>query len=271
MAGDDLGKAINKELERADIILLLVSPDFLNSDYCYDIEVTRAMARHQNGEARVIPVILRHCDWHSAPFGQLLAAPKDGKPVQSWPDLDEAFLDIVKQIRAALPRQKQPSKSPSTAPASEVPQKTEPRSSNLRLRKNFTEADRDRFLDDAFTFIAKFFENSLGELKDRNEQLEFSFKRIDANRFTAVLYRSGTAIARCKITLGGIFGKGIAYSHNDQASDGSMNENLRVESDDRGLFLRAMGFGTFGSEAEKHLTFEGAAEYFWSMFLDRAQ
>ena len=102
-AGDEFGNSISAQLEQADVILLLVSPEFLASKYCYEIEMARAMERHDAGDARVIPVILRHCDWHAAPFGKLLAAPRDGKPVKSWPDIDEAFFDVVKMIRAALP------------------------------------------------------------------------------------------------------------------------------------------------------------------------
>lgn len=90
---------IDEHLNSADIILLLISSAFLASDYCYDIEVKRAMERHENREAHVIPVILRACDWHSAPFGKLQAFPKDGKPVKQWPDQDVAFLDIAKGIR----------------------------------------------------------------------------------------------------------------------------------------------------------------------------
>ena len=78
---------------------MLTSSAFLASDYCYDIEVKRAMERHEAGEARVIPVILRACDWHSAPFGKLQAFPKDAKPVKQWPDQDVAFLDIANGIR----------------------------------------------------------------------------------------------------------------------------------------------------------------------------
>lgn len=90
-AGNDLVGEISDHLEEADIVLLLVSPDFLNSDYCYDIEMQRALEKHRQGEARVIPIILRHCDWHPAPFGKLLALPTDGKPVVKFPDRDEAF------------------------------------------------------------------------------------------------------------------------------------------------------------------------------------
>src|SRR4051794_26116953 len=112
-SGDDFADKISDALERADIILLLVSANFIASYYCYGIEMTRALERHRAGEARVIPVILSPCDWLSAPFGSIQATPKNGRPIVSWPDLDEAFLDVVKQIRAALPKS---ATSPSTKP-----------------------------------------------------------------------------------------------------------------------------------------------------------
>ena len=91
--GEEIGGEIDRHLESADIILLLVSPDFLNSDYCYDIEMKRAMERHERGEARVIPIILRPCDWQSAPFGGLKALPADGNPVSKHQSLDDAFVE----------------------------------------------------------------------------------------------------------------------------------------------------------------------------------
>jgi len=268
MAGDEFEGRIGNEIDRADIVLLLVSPDFLASDYCYDVEVRRAMDRHLAGETRVIPVILRPCDWHPAPFGKLLAAPKDGKPIMSWPDLDEAFLDVVRMIRAALPASPRHELSIGKKPNSV---ESGPRSSNLRLRKDFTEADRDKFLEDAFAFMTKFFENSLAELKQRNQGIEFRFKRIDADHFTAVVYRNGSAVSRCKIALGGTLGRGITFSYNDQAADGSINESLAVQADSQGLFLKALGMAHFEDDKDKHLTFEGAAEYYWAMFISRLQ
>ena len=70
-AGTELGNAIDQNLNEADVILLLISPDFINSDYCYEREMLRAIQRHDRLEARVIPIILRPCDWHSLPFGEL--------------------------------------------------------------------------------------------------------------------------------------------------------------------------------------------------------
>jgi hypothetical protein len=100
-AGQEFDKSISQYLESADIILLLISADFLASDYCYEREMRRALERHEAGEARVIPVILHACDWQHSPFGKLLAVPTDARPVSKWPDQNEAFLDIVQAIRQA--------------------------------------------------------------------------------------------------------------------------------------------------------------------------
>ncbi len=77
-AGDEWKQKIDENLERADIILLLISSDFIASDYCYDKEMGRAMERHSQKEARVIPVIVRDVNWRIAPFAELQALPKDG-------------------------------------------------------------------------------------------------------------------------------------------------------------------------------------------------
>ena len=101
-AGTEWEKAIDENLNTAQIILLLVSPDFMNSDYCYSIEMKRALERHVAGEARVIPVILRPVDWKKSPLGKLQALPKDGKPVTSWLDQDEAFFNVAEGIRKVV-------------------------------------------------------------------------------------------------------------------------------------------------------------------------
>jgi internalin A len=107
LAGEEWKDKIDDNLNRADIILLLISADFIASDYCYDIEMKRAMERHEAGEAKVIPVILRKNNWHSAPFGKLQALPKDGQPINLWNDRDSAWADVAtsieRVIKASLP------------------------------------------------------------------------------------------------------------------------------------------------------------------------
>ncbi len=101
-AGKEWNGEINEHLNSADVILLLISSDFLASAYCYDVEMKRAMERHEAGDARVVPVILRACDWTGAPFSRLQAFPKDALPVKKWVDRDEAFLDVAEGIRKAV-------------------------------------------------------------------------------------------------------------------------------------------------------------------------
>lgn len=101
-AGGEWEVQISEHLNRAHIILLLISSDFLASDYCYDVEMSQALKRHEAGDARVIPIILRDVDWMRSPFGKLQALPTDARPVTSWPNQDEAFANIARGIRAAV-------------------------------------------------------------------------------------------------------------------------------------------------------------------------
>jgi ABC-type branched-subunit amino acid transport system substrate-binding protein len=98
-AGEDWKNKIDRHLESANIILLLISSDFLNSDYHYDIELKRALERHESKEARVIPVILRAVDLRGSPFEKLSALPENGKAITSWDNEDEAFTNVVKGLR----------------------------------------------------------------------------------------------------------------------------------------------------------------------------
>lgn len=276
VAGDDFAAGISRELEASDIILLLVSPDFLNSDYCYGVEMGRALERHREGTARVIPVILRPCDWQATPLKGLLATPTDGKPVIKFAVRDDAFLEITKAIRAAAEARAGPVK-PATMPVPAAASQANPsaealRSSNLRIRKTFTERDKDRFLDESFEFMARFFESSVGELEARNADLEASFKRIDATRFTAAVYRGGKAAARCQIRFGGHFGRGISYSSTDNVDDNSFNEAMSIEVGEQALTLKPLGMPMFGSSSRgSHLSQEGAAEYYWGLFIEPLQ
>jgi SIR2-like domain/TIR domain len=103
-AGEERDRVLIEHLENAKIILLLVSADFLASDFCYDVEMQRAIERHKGGEARVIPIILDACDWEGAPFGKLASLPQSGRPVTSWVNQSEAFTDIARGIRREVER-----------------------------------------------------------------------------------------------------------------------------------------------------------------------
>lgn len=281
VAGEAIDQAIDAELERADIILLLVSSSFIASDYCFSKEMARALERHERGEARIVPVIVRNCDWHSAPFGKLKAVPKDGKPIASWAHPDDAYTDVAREVRSLVESLgatreggRQPV-SPVCAVEGGVASKGEtlPRSGNLRVKQQFSELDRSRFLDATYQFIVRYFDGSLTEFAKRNSDVETHFQKVDAVSFTAVVYRNGKRVSSCAVRLNGAGSPngGITYSQDSSRTDGNgYNERLSVEADDQSLFLRTMGMASGGGDKGK-LSQEGAAEVLWGMLVGPLQ
>ncbi|MGX9312515.1 TIR domain-containing protein [Pantoea ananatis] len=93
---------IDHYFSQADIILLLISSDFIASDYCYQVEMTNALERHKRGDAAIIPVILRECAWHQLPFGSIMAATVDGKPITRFAGHDEDYVEIFNAVSRAI-------------------------------------------------------------------------------------------------------------------------------------------------------------------------
>jgi TIR domain len=101
-AGTEWTGQINENLESSQIVLLLVSADFLASEYCYGVELTHVLELHEEGRLRVIPILLRPCDWRSAPFANFAVLPSNGTPVIIWKNMDDAFVSIINSIRDAI-------------------------------------------------------------------------------------------------------------------------------------------------------------------------
>jgi hypothetical protein len=91
--------SIQKYLDEAELILLLISADFLASDFCWDRELQRAMERHDRGDAKVVPVFIQPCDWKGAPFGKLQGVPKDAVPICDFKTPAHGFTEAAKTIR----------------------------------------------------------------------------------------------------------------------------------------------------------------------------
>ena len=121
--GQQWDEAIDAQLTRADLILLLVSKDFLNSDYIWGKELAVAIARAERGDASVVPVLLRAVDIEDAPFAKLQGLPTDLRPVTSWPNRDEAWTDVAKGIRRTVEgiQKRWASAPPPPAPAPSAP------------------------------------------------------------------------------------------------------------------------------------------------------
>jgi len=122
-AGTKWNQEIQEAMETADIILLLVSPRFMASSYIHEVELRHAIEREQQGTARVIPIILKPCDFQDTMIEDLQALPQDAKPITKWEDQDEAFVNVVSGLRRVidtLSRQRQSSPQTVTTPAAKV-------------------------------------------------------------------------------------------------------------------------------------------------------
>jgi hypothetical protein len=277
LAGNGLKEEIDQNLIESNLILLLVSPDLLASDYCCSKEMQKALEMRSQGVAWVIPIILDHCDWKNTPLKNLLACPQDGKPVSDYPNPNKAFSEIAQEIRRVIDEisEKQPKISKpvsidnSATPESKVKSVVVDniRSGNLRIKKKFTDYEKDTLKKDAFEYIAKYFNNSLEELKQRNSDITYIYDK-ESNKFYATIYRSGSEIASCLIMnrVGNNYWGGITYSYNKD--EHSMNSSLDVEDNGCSLFLIPQLSMTGKNEP---LSKKGAAEFYWSMFIERLQ
>jgi hypothetical protein len=149
-AGDALDPSILGHLEAADLIPMLISSDFINSDYCYGKEMTRALERHKAGQARAISIICRPCEFRGLPFAVFVLLPTDAKAVSTWTDQDSAWLDVVRGIRKAIaPTAASPVAQTSTKGQSAAA----PRPVSIgaiRLPKRFNDLGKHDFLVEAF-------------------------------------------------------------------------------------------------------------------------
>ncbi len=277
LAGKDLNKEIDQNLLESNLFLLLVSPDFLASDYCCSNEMQKAIEMRSQGVAWVIPIILEHCDWKNTPLRDLRACPQDGKPVSDYPNPNKAFNEIVNDIRMIIEeisKKQTKTKQKVLKESYVIPKsKSQPivvdniRSSNLRIKKKFTDYEKDTFKKNTFEYIEKYFNNSLEELIMRNPDIKYMFEKGE-NRFYATIYRSGSEIESCLIInrVGSDSWGGITYSH--EKNENSISSSLNVEDDGYSMFLIPR-LSMTGSQEK--LSEKGAAELYWSMLIERLQ
>lgn len=277
-AGKPIDDEIDLNLEAAAIILMLASPYFLASDYCYERELKRALERHERGEARVIPVILEPCDWQNSPLGKLRATPADGKPVSKHANIHDGLLEVARDVRDVINElvegmEEIEDVTEEPTPAADLTDgRAIIRSSNLRVRHAFSDRERDDYLVDAFRYIRVYFENSLAELAARNDDIDVRFYEIHGGRFTASVYAQGNRSSACAVWLEreGVLGAGIYFARSTGEGTNSFSESLSVDDDGHALLLKPTMSLAMGS-ADSDLTLQGGAEHLWAMFMKPLQ
>ncbi len=100
--GQEQKREIENQLKEADLILLLISQNFISSDDCYGIELGKALRRYADGKARIVPILLRPCTWNGLRFSTFQVLPRNEKPVTLWSKQDVAFQQIVQEIETIV-------------------------------------------------------------------------------------------------------------------------------------------------------------------------
>lgn len=159
------------------------------------------------------------------------------------------------------------SRNSSTGRIHTPPQETLGTASKRKTLGDFSDADREIFLDECFEQIAASFANTLLDFQSNESAVQTKFKRVDATKFTAVIFQNGRSSARCKIVLGGGgMPLAITYSGNDNPIDNSFNEALSVKADKEGLYLNPTGMQFVNLTGRQRMDKSKAFEYLWELF-----
>ena len=264
---DKIAGEIRNELDRSEIFLALVSPDYLASQYCYEKEFQHALELARSGRLRLIPVILEPCDWLSSPLSEFMALPRDGKPISEWTNVNIAYLDVVSGLRRIVQH------APNQAP---VPERTEPAhpTRQIKLQRDFDAIERLQFADGAFNTIKEYFRAAAAELAQVSDELRTHFEEMSPTAFTCSLVnRAKQRGGESHITVHNMKGRQgygeIIYSQDRYAETKTMNGVFNVEADDYNLFLSDSGF-SWNKKDSSRLSPERAAETLWNDFVSRA-
>ena len=269
LAGGELDAEIERELEASDLFLLLVSPDFIASDYCVEREMRRALERHAAGTARVVPIIVEECDWKAMrELRQLKAVPTDGKAISAWANPNTAYLNVVQELRRIIEAEAVPT---AAAKVADEPSATRPSMARYRAKRQFDQIDKGDFRDAAFATFKDYFRRAIIEM-DSIDGLRGRFVDRSATSFGATVvnsgHQNGTAhiSVHCRssqVALGDIY-----YSFSENAGDNTANGGFNISADDYEQFL-IQTMSVFG-RADERLTPERAAEVLWNEFIGNA-
>jgi hypothetical protein len=265
-AGEALDNAISKELERCDLFLALVSPDYLDSKYCYEKEMQRAIKRAEEGTLIIVPIILEPCDWQSSPLAKFKAVPKDGHPVTLWTNENVAWFDVVKEIREALG-------DPPVVASPEITPEA-PTKARYKIKKDFDTIDKAEFRDQGFSVIRDFFKRSTDEVNTIGEPLKARFEDMSATAFTCTLVNRTKRGGESHITVHNVkaqgYGGDIVSVHEPHANKtNSYNGSFAVDADEYSMYFSGHMMVMYGRGEEK-MSAEQVANHLWAEFIERA-
>lgn len=274
LPGASIDQSIDGALEKSSLILFLISPDFIVSDYCMGREMKRALELHKEGTAKLVPIICRPCDWAGIEdLSGLMALPTDAKPISKWEDQDEAWAVVVGELRrllqadsSAASNSTQTTSEPSVAPINHQKARQE---QGLR---EFTDIDRNNFKERAFEVIKEYFQQQVKALDQQRGimgKIEFDNGQSFCCTIVSKRYLSSTTHITVRMGTGHMKNRAIYWLFEQYASEGLMNDSYAIESNGSNLYLRLSS--SANSRDSNQLTPEQAAKILWQRLTERAR
>ncbi len=271
LPGDVLDYEISQKLESSEIFLLLVSPGFLESHYCRNIEMKRALERYKSGKVRVIPIILDPCDCKNTSLGGLRALPRDGKPISKWSNENEAYDDVVKELRRVIEAEN-PQHNTVIDERESTNMSIQPSVGQTRVKRNFDEIDHDEFREMTFNTIRDHFKSGIEEI-DEIDNLIGRFQGLFPTSFNCTIikegrYRHSNTHITVRSGAGDMTLGDISYSLSENMPTGTVSSMFWIESDGYELFLKPINL--WSADPDHKLTPEATAQKLWVNYSENA-
>lgn len=270
-AGSSLDKVISDALSSSELFLAILSPDYIASNYCYNTEFETAQKMQDDGKLTIVPIIVEPCDWKKTPFGNFKALPKDGKAVSEWTNANNAFLNVIDELRRLITF----SKTPKSIPNSLGSESFEKISRNYKVKKSFSQVDQFNFKESSFEEIKKYFQSSISEL-DAVENLQARFTNEGKGFFTCLISnRANNQNSFLTIQIGNEgqyhFGD-LNYSFTEHLNTNSiqMGKIFKIENDDYEQFwIRNSPVFGYANQPDLQVSAQQVAEEIWNDFISQ--
>lgn len=193
-AGENLSEKISEELSGSDLFIALLSPDYIASNYCYEKEFQTALKMLSNNEIIIVPVICEPCDWTNTPFKELLAVPKDGKPISEWANENTAYVSIVGGLRKLLKG------ADMTSDLDQSLGKPTILSKNYKVQKDFDSIQKLEFIEKSFKETVSFLKTYISELKGL-ENISVRILKDEENKLKFILVNRNMVMREATLLL----------------------------------------------------------------------
>lgn len=274
LPGEPINRSINEAIESSSLILLLISPDFINSDYCMGREMKRALELHNEGSAKLVPIICRPCDWKGIEeLSDLKALPTDAKPIVKWENKDEAWADVVTELRRLIQSNRSAaSNSVQSISTSSVMPRNRKETRRLRVRREFTDNDINNFKEEVFKTLRNHFQQSIDEFNSV-KGVQGIMKFDETGRFQCTIvnhaYKNTTVHIMVKLGNDHMQNCAVCWLFDMDTSEESMEGAYEIKSNGYNLYLKLILSPASGYIGD--LNPGQAADLLWTDFLKKAR